>query len=139
MMEPFIVLFAELEAVNIPSNLSITGVEYNQAIQFFRSKLDPATARPDNSIPMIAMKDTILRVYIDTQTDPTRPIISTISGRLEIRLPGSSTWNDAQVLNQNIPPKQDFAINRANENDTLNFSIPGVLCIGNVDFRVTCV
>ena len=105
----------------------------------FDCKLDPATARPDNSIPMIAMKDTILRVYIDTQTDPTRPIISTISGRLEIRLPGISTWNDAQVLNQNIPPKQDSAINRANENDTLNFSIPGVLCIGNVDFRYVCL
>jgi hypothetical protein len=130
------VLLAELDEASIPSNLSITGVEYNQAIQFFRSKLDPAIARPDNSIPMIAMKNTSLRVYVDTQSDPTRPIISTISGRLEFRLPGSSTWNTADPLNQNIQPKLDSSINRANKDDTLNFFIPGVLCVGNVDFRV---
>jgi hypothetical protein len=130
------ILLAELETVSVPSNLSITGIEYNQAIQFFRSRLDPATARPDNSIGMIAMKDTILRVYIDTQTDPTRPTISMISGLLEIRLPGGSTWNAVTLLNGPIPPKQDSAINRGNANDTLNFSIPSAFCTGNVDFRI---
>jgi hypothetical protein len=37
------VFVSELEPLTVPSNLSITGIEHNQAIQFFRSTLDPAT------------------------------------------------------------------------------------------------
>src|SRR6266480_7131663 len=49
-------LLADLETGARPSNLSITGIEFNQATQFFRSQLhlDPANIRPDNLIPMIA-------------------------------------------------------------------------------------
>lgn len=129
-------LLADLETGAVPSNLSITGVEHNQAIQFFRSRLDPATARPDNSIGLIAGKNTVLRVYVDTQGDPTRPTIASVSGILEIRLPGSNTWNPVTRLNGPIPPKRDSAINRLNADDTLNFFIPGAFSTGTVDFRV---
>src|SRR5262249_15654197 len=72
------VLLADLETGFVPSNASITGVEHNQTIQFFRSSLDPATAQPDNSIGLIAGKNTILRVYVDTQADPARPTIAMV-------------------------------------------------------------
>lgn len=130
------VLLAELETGTLPSNLSITGVEYNQTIQFFRSQLDPATARPDNAIELIGGKNTILRIFADTQTDPTRPTIAMVSGALEIRLPGGANWIPIAPLNGPIAPRQDSAINRRNANDTLNFIIPGPFCTGNVEYRV---
>jgi hypothetical protein len=130
------VLLADLEAGSVPSNLSITGVEYNQTIQFFRSRLDPATARPDNSIGLIAGKSTVLRVYVDTQADPARPTIAMISGLLEIRLAGGAIWNSITPLNGPISPKRDSDISRANADDTLNFLIPGAFSSGNLDYRV---
>ncbi len=129
-------LLTELETSTIASNLSITGVEFNQVIQFFRSQLDPATAEPDNSIDLIAGKNTALRVFVDTQSDPARPTIAQVSGTLEVRLPGESTWNALALLNGPIPPIQDSAIRRINANDTLNFFLPGAFCRGTVEFRV---
>jgi len=119
------VLMAELETGSVASNLTITSVEYNQTIQFFRSQLDPATAQRDNSIGLIAGKSTVLRTFVDTQTDPTRPTIASISGLLEIRLPNSATWIPISPLNGPIQPKRNSAISRRNANDTLNFLIPG--------------
>jgi hypothetical protein len=130
------VLLAELETGSVASNLTITSVEYNQTIQFFRSQLDPATAQRDNSIGLIAGKSTVLRTFVDTQTDPTRPTIASISGLLEIRLPNSATWIPISPLNGPIQAKRDSAISRRNANDTLNFLIPGSFCVGNVDIRV---
>ncbi len=129
------VLLAELEAGSVASNLTITGVEYNQTIQFFRSQLDEATAQRDNSIGLIAGKSTVLRVYVDTQTDPTRPTIASISGSLEVRLPGSASPISISPLNGPILPKRDSAIRRGNANDTLNFRIPGTFSVGDVDIR----
>ena len=62
------VVVAELQPVTAPpprADLTITGMEANQATQFFRSSsfLDPANVRPDNSIFLIARKDTGIRVY----------------------------------------------------------------------------
>src|SRR6266566_36832 len=53
---------AELQSATAPpprTDLIITDVELNQAVQFFRSDrfLDPANARPDNSIFLIARKN----------------------------------------------------------------------------------
>jgi hypothetical protein len=131
----FLVL-AELEPAALPSNLSITGVEYNQAIQFFRSQLDPATARADNFIGLIAGKSTVLRVYVDTQNDPARPTIAEISGRLEIRISGTAAFQTINPLNGPIAPKRDAAIRRTNADDTLNFLIPGPFSSGQLEYRV---
>jgi len=131
-------LLADLETGARPSNLSITGIEFNQATQFFRSQLhlDPANIRPDNSIPMIARKNTLVRVYVDTQNDPTRPTIANVSGSLEIRPAGSASWTSLNPLNAPIPPIQDGAIRRVNANHTLNFSIPGPFSSGRLDYRM---
>jgi hypothetical protein len=131
-------LLADLQTGTRPSNLSITGIEFNQATQYFRSQLhlDPANTRPDNSIPMIAGKNTLVRVYVDTQNDPTRPTITNVSGILEIRPGGSANWTSLSPLNAPIPPIQDGAIRRANANQTLNFLIPGPFSSGRLDYRV---
>jgi hypothetical protein len=130
------VLLAELEPVAVPSNLSITGVEHNQAIQFFRSTLDPSTIQGDNSIALIAGKNTVARVYVDTGTDPSRPAIASVTGVLEIRPPGAPGFVPATVLNGPVPPRRDATIQRQNANHTLNFFIPGAFCRGEVDYRV---
>jgi hypothetical protein len=129
------VLVAELEPLTVPSNLSITGIEHNQAIQFFRSTLDPATIQGDNSIGLVAGKNTVVRVYADSGTDPNRPTIASVTGRFEIRPPGASTFTSVAVLNGPIAPRADGAIQRRNANDTLNFLIPGAFCRDDVDFR----
>jgi len=131
-------LLADLEVGAVPSNLQITGAEFNQATQFFRSHLhlDPATARPDNSIPLIAGKNTLVRVYVDTQNDPSRPTVNSVSGVLETRLSGSVNWTPTNPLNGPISPISDGAIRRVNSNDTLNFLIPGAFSTGNLEYRV---
>ncbi len=130
------VVIAELETTFVASNLSIAGVEHTQAIQFFRSKLDPGTAEPDNSIDLIAGKPTVMRVYVDTQNDPTRPTISSVSGILEFRLPGKPDWTPARLIRNFSPPKRDIDIDRGDFRDTLNFVIPGALDVENIDYRV---
>jgi hypothetical protein len=130
------VLLAELEPVTVPSNLSITGVEHNQAIQFFRSTLDPATIQGDNSIALIAGKNTVARVYVNTDTDPNRPTIASVTGLFEIRPQGAPGFTPVTVLNGPIPPRTDAAIQRQNANHTLNVFIPGAFCRGEVDYRV---
>jgi hypothetical protein len=131
-------LLAELETGFLPSNLSITGIEINQATQFFRSQLhlDPGTSRPDNSIPLIAGKTTLARVYVDTLNDPTRPTIASVSGILEIRPAGTTNWAPINPMNSPIPPIPDSAIRRVNANGTLIFSIPAPFSSGRLDYRV---
>lgn len=129
------VVLAELEAGTVASNLSITGVELNQATQYFRSQLG-ALAKADNAIAMIAGKDTALRVYVDTQTDPSRPAITSVSGRIEVLPAGASTWTTIAPLNPGIAPRSDAAIHRANANDTLNFVVPGAMASQTVQYRL---
>lgn len=130
-------LLADLQAIFVPSNLSLTGIEFNQATQFFRSQLhlDPATAEADNSIPLIAGKTTLVRVYVDTQNNPTRPTIASVSGILEVRPAGTASWTSLTPLNAPIPPIQNGAIDRLNANQTLIFSIPGPFSSGRLDYR----
>jgi hypothetical protein len=131
------VVLAELQTGFTPSNLNITGVERTQTIQFFRSRLDPSTAEPDNAIVMIEGKDTVFRVFVDTGNDASRPTIASVSGICEVRLPGSSSFTPLTLLNTGpIAPKRDNEINRINADDTLNFLLPGAFAAQNVDFRV---
>ena len=131
-------LLADLQIGSLPSNLSITGIEFNQATQFFRSQLhlDPANAQADNSIPLIAGKTTLVRVYVDTQNDPSRPTIASVSGILEVRPAGAASWTSLTPLNAPIPPVQDGSIRRINANQTLIFSISGPFSSGRLDYRV---
>lgn len=129
------VVLAELETGAVASNLTITGVELNQATQYFRSQLG-ALAKPDNAIGMLAGKDTVVRVYVDTQTDASRPAIASVSGRFEILPQGASTWVSITPLNAPVPPIVDGAIQRINSTHTLNLAIPGPMASGDVQYRL---
>src|SRR4051794_16484446 len=64
------VVVADLEAPGTQpprGDVFITGMEVNQAVQFFRAGryLDGAHALPDNAIWMVARKNTGVRVYVD--------------------------------------------------------------------------
>lgn len=113
-------------------DLFITGMELNQVIQHFRSSqhLDAANARPDNSIPLIAEKDTGVRVYVDYDAGSGLPVITTLSGELELRpTTGSAT---TIVPNGTIAPQRDSLIERGDPRQTLNFTIPEDICRGDV-------
>src|SRR5262245_1703544 len=62
------IVYAELEDdESVGEEVTINGVEYNQAIQFFRSHLDldHLTQQPDNAVPLVAGKPTAIRIYAD--------------------------------------------------------------------------
>src|SRR6266545_3398181 len=82
-------VLAELQAVTAPpprGDLAITGMEFTQCIQSFRSAqfLDGPNVRPDNSIQLIARKTTMIRVYVDYDRSSGLPIINSLSGELQL-------------------------------------------------------
>jgi len=132
---------AELEPATQPparGDLTITGLEFNQAVQYFRAHrfLDPVNVRPDNSIFLIARKSTGVRVYVDWDSTAGLPAISNLTGQMVVNT--GSTTVTLQPINpgQAIVPKRDANINQALPNDTLNFMIPAALSAGTI--TITC-
>lgn len=135
---------AELEPATGPgsipprTDLAIVDMELNQATQFFRTNgfLDPATTQPNNSVFMIARKDTGIRVYIDWDSTAGLPPISRLTGTLIVQT--GSTMLTLQPINPlgAITPHRDITVNQALANDTLNFMIPAAHCVGTI--TVTC-
>jgi hypothetical protein len=136
----FVVLADLVSATEPPprGDLAITGMEVNQATQFFRADqyLDPVNAHPDNSIFLIESKNTGVRIFVDWDQSAGFPPITSLSGELLIN--NGATTIALSPINPggSITPKQDSAINQARANDTLNFMIPGALAVGTV--TVTC-
>jgi hypothetical protein len=132
-------VLAELEDITLPpprGDLQITGLEYNQATQFYRASrfLDLAEVQPDNSVFLIASKNTGVRVYVDYDAASGLPVISQLSGELVVSSGAGNTT--LTPINSAIVPKRDSAINQALSTDTLNFMIPASLCTGTV--TVSC-
>ena len=133
------VVLAELVSATAPpprGDLAISGVEFNQATQFFRANrfLDPANVRPDNSVFLIEGRNTGVRVYVDYDASSGLPAISALSGQLVV----SGAFGSITIppINPGITPKRDTNINQAQPNDTLNFMIPAGFSTGTV--TVTC-
>src|SRR6185503_4601701 len=136
------VVVAELEpATATPprGDLTITGVEFNQAVQYFRVDryLDFPNVRPDNSVFLIAHKNTGVRVYVDWDSTAGLPAISKLTGQLIVNNGATSVSLDSINPGNAITPKRDSSINQALANDTLNFMIPRVLSEGTL--TVTCI
>jgi len=135
------VVIADLEDIGVPpprGDLSIQGMELNQAVQFFRAArfLDPANVRPDNSIFLIARKTTGVRVYVDWDSSAGLAPIANLTGQLSVTTSGGTTALNPINPGQAITPQRASQINQALANDTLNFSIPAALCAGTV--TVSC-
>jgi hypothetical protein len=120
------------------TDLLITGVEVNQAVQYFRSStyLDPEHVMPDNAIWPVARKNTGLRVYVDYDPDGVLPTIANLTGSLSIQ--NGATTLTLSPINPGgtITPRRDSTINMAVADQTLNFMIPASLCTGEVE--MTC-
>jgi hypothetical protein len=138
------VVVAELEPATGPGStpqrgdLSITGMELNQAIQFFRADrfLDSVTTQPDNSVFMIARKATGVRVYVDWDAPAGLPPITRLTGELIVNT-GSTTLTLSPInAFGSITPRRDITINQAIANHTLNFMIPAAQSVGQL--TVSC-
>jgi hypothetical protein len=135
------VVLADLAPITDPpprADLLITSMELNQAVQFFRASafLDPATVKPDNSIPLVARKTTGIRVYVDYDATAGLPPISNLTGQLVVRTPTTTLRLTPINPGGAIQPRRDAAINPAVADQTLNFAIPGAWCTGEV--TITC-
>lgn len=141
----FVVLADLQDPAALPprDDLFIEDAELNQAVQFFRSDtyLDAAHQMPDNSIWLIADKDTGVRVYVDYDATASGPAgLSTIT-----RLTGSLTVDTGTTTLHLTPtnpggfiaPRRNDQINMAVIDHTLNFMIPGAWCDETV--TMTCL
>lgn len=134
-------VIADLESATAPpprADLVITDLELNQATQFFRTSqfLDPGNVRPDNSIFLIARKNTGLRFYVDWDSSAGLPPITNLTGPLTVRT-GSTTLTLPPINpGQAITPKRAVNIVQALANDTLNFMIPAAWCTGTVEISL---
>ena len=113
------VINLSIEVLSTKPDLALTGVEVTQAIQYFRSSLGP-----DNSLPLVAQKDTLVRAYIDLGLDPSSPSggqVPNVTGTLIVM--GSSNLSLTQLAPITAQPISK--VNPAVFTDTLNFLIPG--------------
>jgi hypothetical protein len=131
------VVVADLQSATAPpprGDLTITGMEFIQAVQYYRSSgfLDPANVRPDNSIFLIARKNSGIRVYVDWDSSAGLPPITNLTGQLVVTNGAVSVTLNPINPGQAITPLADVNINQASANDTLNFFIPAALSVGTV-------
>jgi hypothetical protein len=125
--------------------LAILGVERTQAIQYFSINGQGSGYAPDNSVPLIALRPLVLRVYSDSPraTSSGGPVTLPlyISGRVSVDrlLSGGGVTHVADLtpMNGAIVAKQGAAIDRGNANDTLNFRLGATDCQGLLRFSIT--
>ncbi|MFP5228952.1 MAG: hypothetical protein ACLGXA_15140 [Acidobacteriota bacterium] len=134
------VVVADLQPANAPpprGDLNIEGAELNQAVQFFRSDtyLDAAHQMPDNSIWLIADKNTGVRVYVDWDASAGLPPITNLTGALTVSANGTTLNLTPTNPGGSITPRAGSEINMAQIDHTLNFMIPGVWCTGTITIR----
>lgn len=108
--------------------LEITGVEVTQAIQRFGSALGP-----DNSLPLVAGKTTLVRVYLDSGIDVTEGggTVAGVTGTLSLD-------NGAFITGPTVPitAKPTALVDRTKITDTLNFVIPAAQATGKPTLHV---
>lgn len=111
-------------------SISVFGVEQTQVVQFWNVPEGQGSGfAPNNSIPLIAQKPTVLRAYVAPVSEARTPPAS-ITGILSIS--GPVVTINLSSLNGPIPAKPISQIQRAVLNDTLNFRIPWNWCVGTV-------
>ena len=98
-------------------DLSIAGVEVTQAIQHFHSTLGE-----DNTVPLVADKLTLVRVYLDSGVDPSvnNGQVPGVSGTLTVS--GDASFTLAPLAPMTAKPLA--SVDPTVFTDTLNFLIP---------------
>ncbi len=106
----------------------IEGLEATQATQFYKSfrHLDPATAEPDNSVPLVAGKPLAIRVYPGMANPGSKDHTPMVDGELLFCPAGTGDrWIEARRFPGSVPARPAESIDRKNPEHTLNFWIPG--------------
>ena len=118
------------------SYLRVAGVECTQAIQYFYHNGQGSGAAQPNSIPLVARKSLVVRVYVASQRhDPPYP--TSVSGTLEYRRTGGQAFPVLQPIDAPIPARSAGDIDRGRASHTLNFRIPAAHCVGRLSFTLT--
>ncbi|MCV2489221.1 hypothetical protein OF117_07575 [Geodermatophilus sp. YIM 151500] len=110
--------------------LSIVGVELTQGIQFCNINGQGSGFAPDNSLPLVARKSTIVRAYIERMgpaAPPTRASGELVVGSGPVKL---------LPLNGPIPAIPQTSINRHDVNGTLNFVLSPSQCQGSTSLTI---
>jgi hypothetical protein len=131
------VVVADLESASAtpPRNdVVVTGMELNQAVQFFRADtyLDPSNVQPDNAVWLVSRKNTGVRVYVDYDANAGLPLITNLTGSLVVS--SASNTQTRHPINPGgaIAPRRDSTINMSVADHTLNFMVPAAWCEGTV-------
>src|SRR5439155_16406892 len=115
-----------VEALPIGPSLAITGIEVTQAIQHYASNLGP-----DNSVRLVARKQAMVRVYVDSGLDP-----AAAGGGVAAGVTGTVTMtgdaNGVLAPEAILTAKPAATANRANRVDSLNFILPPERASGTV-------
>ena len=126
--------------------ITIAGVEKTQGTQFFAFNGQGSGYRPDNSVPLIAQRTLILRVYVDcklAQQGPLEPqrFPTYVSGRVVVdRVQSNGSLTRLATLtpiNGSIAGRRAEAIDRGDPNHTLNFRVRSNDCQGLLRFTIT--
>ena len=107
-------------------DLSIVGVELTQAIQHFHNTLGE-----DNTVPLVANKLTLVRVYLDSGVDPSvnQGKVPGVTGTLTGS--GDASFNLSPIAPMTAQPFA--AVNATTFTDTLNFLIPADQAVGTLE------
>src|SRR5437867_1631936 len=111
------------------SNLRISGIERTQATQYFLFNGQGSGYAPNNTVPLVAQKALMLRVYVNQSAVPSFPIPASLTGTVTY---GGKP--PVSPLNGPIVGRPANTIDRGNANHTLNFRIPAADCTGTVTF-----
>jgi hypothetical protein len=123
-----------------PSNLVLVATEQTQCIQIFDIPFynypEVGEMTGNNLVPMVAQKETMLRLYIDASLyHPGQPVPAFVNGSITLQIPGSPVTIPS--LNGPIEARKLDQIDPTQLSQTLNFLIPKDLCIGQVNYSVS--
>lgn len=121
---------------NCDRNVLITGTEFTQAIQYWNFPAGQGTgSAPNNSIPLVAGKPTIVRVYPDVIVRRDRfNIPNQVTGSLHVSNQAGTI--SLSPLGGPITAQAASLIDRASLGDTINFRIPWQFCYGEITCRI---
>ena len=111
--------------------IRIGGVEMTQSTQYFNYDGLGTGAGTDNSIPLVANKTLVIRVYVEI-----RPDAGYVPARVMARVRFAGQ-NFAPTGGGPRQPREGRLLRRASLGDTFNFRIPAALCRGTRTFEVT--
>ncbi|HEY9285890.1 MAG TPA: hypothetical protein VIP46_20740 [Pyrinomonadaceae bacterium] len=112
------------------SGLKIDGVEMTQSVQFYDLHGQGSGADSDNTVPLVAGKDLILRAYVERRAGSFFAPPERFDGVVGYRGKQLSSLNGPRRL------QEPAALGRRFIDDSLNFRIPAADCHGTVNFTV---